>query len=134
MIRAEGLVKVYDPSHPEVQALAGVSFVLPPRGMVFVVGKSGSGKSTLMNILGGLDRPTSGEVFIDGRPFSKMSAEEADAFRGEKIGFVFQDFLLFCLLPLLALQLLFFLPLLLHTGLGDISFLVPALAGRGLPA
>lgn len=95
MIRAEGLVKVYDPSHPEVQALAGVSFVLPPRGMVFVVGKSGSGKSTLMNILGGLDRPTSGEVFIDGRPLSKMSAEEVDAFRGEKIGFVFQDFLLF---------------------------------------
>lgn len=95
MIRAEGLVKVYDASHPEVQALAGVSFVLSSRGMVFVVGKSGSGKSTLMNILGGLDRPTSGEVFIDGRPLSEMSAEEVDAFRGEKIGFVFQDFLLF---------------------------------------
>ena len=95
MIRAENLVKIYDASRPDVRALDGVSFVLPARGMVFFVGKSGSGKSTLMNILGGLDSPTSGEVYIDGKPFSQMSAEEKDAFRGDNVGFVFQDFLLF---------------------------------------
>ena len=95
MIRAEKLVKIYDASRPDVRALDGVSFVLPARGMVFFVGKSGSGKSTLMNILGGLDSPTSGEVYIDGKPFSQMSAEEKDAFRGDNVGFVFQDFLLF---------------------------------------
>lgn len=95
MLRAENLVKVYDAAYPDVRALGGVSFSLPARGMVFIVGKSGSGKSTLMNILGGLDAPTEGEVYIDGKPCSALTPEEADAFRGEKIGFVFQDFLLF---------------------------------------
>lgn len=95
MIRAENLVKIYDSAHPETRALDGVSFILPSHGMVFVVGKSGSGKSTLMNILGGLDTPTSGEVYVDGVPMSDMTPEEADSFRESKIGFVFQDFLLF---------------------------------------
>ena len=95
MLRAQNLVKIYDASRPDVRALDGVNFSLPDRGMVFVVGKSGSGKSTLMNILGALDKPTSGEVYIDDKPLSLMSAEEADAFREEKIGFIFQDFLLF---------------------------------------
>ena len=67
MLRTENVVKIYDPKRPEVKALAGISLNFPEKGMVFVVEKSGSGKSTLMNILGCLDSPSSGEVYIDGR-------------------------------------------------------------------
>lgn len=67
MLRTENVVKIYDPKRPEVKALAGISLNFPEKGMVFVVGKSGSGKSTLMNMLGCLDSPSSGEVYIDGR-------------------------------------------------------------------
>ena len=67
MLRTENVVKIYDPKRPEVKALAGISLNFPEKGTVFVVGKSGSGKSTLMNMLGCLDSPSSGEVYIDGR-------------------------------------------------------------------
>lgn len=94
MLRTDNVVKIYDPKRPEVKALAGISLSFPEKGMVFVVGKSGSGKSTLMNILGCPDSPSSGEVYIDGRAASAMSAEERDDYRARKIGFIFQDFLL----------------------------------------
>ena len=94
MPKAENITKIYDPSHPEIKALDGVSFTLPETGLIFIVGKSGSGKSTLMNLLGGLDAPTTGRILVNGRALSDMSPEEADAYRSEKTAFIFQDFLL----------------------------------------
>ncbi|MFI4897784.1 MAG: ABC transporter ATP-binding protein [Phycisphaerales bacterium JB059] len=75
-----------------VEALRGVDLVIPQGQYVAIMGASGSGKSTLMNILGCLDRPTSGEYLLDATPAQRLSDEALSAFRGKKIGFVFQAF------------------------------------------
>ena len=96
MIKVENLTKVYKSSSKQsCKALDDVSFELPNKGMVFVVGKSGSGKSTLLNLLGGLDNITSGEIFIDDIKFSEMYGKNNfDTFRNSYMGFVFQDYYL----------------------------------------
>ncbi|MCR9296433.1 MAG: ABC transporter ATP-binding protein [bacterium] len=76
----------------QVQALAGVSFDIQPGQFVSVMGPSGCGKSTLLNILGALDRPTSGEVLFDGSPLERV--QNLDQLRAQQIGFVFQSFYL----------------------------------------
>lgn len=86
------LRKVYSMGDQEVHALAGVSFSIKPGEMVAIVGSSGSGKSTLMNILGCLDKPTSGQYFLDGEDVSKLSSNKLANIRNKKIGFVFQSF------------------------------------------
>ena len=75
----------------DVPALKGVSFTLPEKGMVFILGKSGCGKSTLLNVLGGLDNFDGGDVIIDGRSMKDFSAKDTDRHRNEKVGFVFQE-------------------------------------------
>ncbi|MGE3108896.1 MAG: ABC transporter ATP-binding protein [Phycisphaerales bacterium] len=75
-----------------VEALCGVDIAIPRGQYVAIMGASGSGKSTLMNVLGCLDKPTSGEYFLDGIDCAQMSDEEVSRFRGQKIGFVFQAF------------------------------------------
>jgi putative ABC transport system ATP-binding protein len=75
-----------------VEALRGVTIAVPRGQYVAIMGSSGSGKSTMMNILGCLDRPTTGQYFLDGQETSKMSDEDVSAFRGRKIGFIFQAF------------------------------------------
>lgn len=75
-----------------VQALSQVSFVVEAGEYVAIMGESGSGKTTLLNILAALDRPTSGEVVLDGRPLSAISDSEITAFRRTNLGFVFQDY------------------------------------------
>ena len=75
-----------------VRALKGVSFDVFAGEFVSIMGTSGSGKSTLLNILGCLDRPTSGEYFIDGTPVARMSGDEQSEIRSRKIGFVFQSY------------------------------------------
>lgn len=75
-----------------VKALKGVNFEVKRGEFVSIMGKSGSGKSTLLNILGTLDRPTSGEVYIDGKPVSKMNDNQRTAIRRERLGFVFQNY------------------------------------------
>lgn len=75
-----------------VRALAGIDLTIPAGQYVAIMGPSGSGKSTLMNVLGCLDRPTEGEYFLDGKDVSRMGDEELSAYRGRKIGFVFQAF------------------------------------------
>ena len=91
-ITVKNLVKVYKTgSNQSVTALNGVSFSLPEKGMVFVLGKSGCGKSTLLNILGGLDHPTDGEVFIGGEKIDYSVESHLDAYRNEDVGFIFQD-------------------------------------------
>ncbi len=76
----------------EVNALDDVTFRVPRRQMLAIMGPSGTGKSTLLHILGGLELPTSGEIFIDGSPLSGLSDVELTLMRRRKIGFVFQSF------------------------------------------
>src|SRR5262245_29728673 len=90
LVRTENLGKVYPDG--QVNALVDVSLSIGRGGYVAVMGRSGCGKSTLLNLLGGLDRPTSGEVFWEGEALSRM--RDLDRFRARKIGFVFQSFLL----------------------------------------
>lgn len=101
MIKIDKLYKTYEAKRTKCEALRGVSFVLPEKGLVFVLGKSGSGKSTLLNLLGGLDAPTSGDIIVDGKKFSEFSVKDFDNFRNEKLGFIFQDF---CLLDELTVE------------------------------
>jgi putative ABC transport system ATP-binding protein len=75
-----------------VEALCGIDLAIGSGEYVAIMGSSGSGKSTLMNILGCLDRPTSGQYLLDGVPAAELSDEDLSRFRGEKIGFVFQAF------------------------------------------
>ncbi len=84
-----------------VEALKGIDLTIPAGQYVAIMGASGSGKSTLMNILGCLDRPTEGEYLLDGVPAERLGDEELSAFRGRKIGFVFQAF---NLIPQLTLE------------------------------
>ena len=88
LLEARNLVKRYDSG--DVTAVDNVSLGIAAGEYVSIMGPSGSGKSTLLNLLGGLDRPTSGEVYFDGRAYRDFSS--LDALRSEKLGFVFQSF------------------------------------------
>ena len=92
VIQAVDLKKFYKMGSFEVQALRGVSFTIQRGEILSIMGPSGSGKSTLMNILGCLDRPTSGEYILDGVPVSGMSDDQLAVIRNHKVGFVFQSF------------------------------------------
>ena len=92
ILETKDLRKVYGSGDTEVRALDGVDLTVEKGEFVAVVGTSGSGKSTLLHMLGGLDRPTSGTVTVDGRELSAMRDEELTIFRRRKIGFVFQNY------------------------------------------
>jgi putative ABC transport system ATP-binding protein len=92
IISVRNLVKTYVVGEVEVRALRGVSVEVKAGEFVAVTGPSGSGKSTLMHILGCLDRPTSGEYWLEGRDVSRLSRDELAAVRNRRIGFVFQGF------------------------------------------
>ncbi|MDQ6925284.1 MAG: ATP-binding cassette domain-containing protein, partial [Candidatus Eremiobacteraeota bacterium] len=93
IVDVRDVVKVHAPGTPtEVRALDGVTFGVKAGDYVAIVGESGSGKTTLMHVLGGLDRPTSGDVVIDGRSLARTSRGELAAIRAHAIGFVFQGF------------------------------------------
>ena len=92
ILETKDLRKVYGSGDTEVRALDGVNLAVEKGEFVAVVGTSGSGKSTLLHMLGGLDRPTSGTVTVDGRELSAMRDEELTIFRRRKIGFVFQNY------------------------------------------
>jgi len=92
IIRLDSVTKVYSGDGVETPALRGVSLEILEGEFVAIVGPSGSGKSTLLHIMGGLDKPTSGKVYIDGVDISKLSDKELAELRNKKIGFVFQAF------------------------------------------
>ena len=92
ILEAKNLVKIYGQGENAVHALSGVNLEVNKGEFLAIVGTSGSGKSTLLHMLGGLDRPTSGEVIVDGHRISKLTDDELTIFRRRKIGFVFQAF------------------------------------------
>ena len=92
ILETKNLKKVYGSGETAVHALRGVSLSVLQGEFVAVVGTSGSGKSTLLHMLGGLDRPTAGEVIVDGKPIFTLKDEELTVFRRRKIGFVFQNY------------------------------------------
>ena len=92
ILAAKDLVKIYGQGENGVHALAGVNLEVEKGEFLAIVGTSGSGKSTLLHMLGGLDRPTSGEVFVDNIPIFNLKDDELTIFRRRKIGFVFQAF------------------------------------------
>lgn len=92
MVKAAGLRKYYTNGANEVRALDGVSLTVEEGEFLAIVGSSGSGKSTLLNMLGGLDEPTAGGVWIRGNSLRDMDREERTIFRRRNIGFVFQQY------------------------------------------
>ena len=92
IIQIEDVHKYYDLGESRVHALRGVSLAIEPGGFVAIMGASGSGKSSLMNILGCLDRPSSGRYVLDGTDVSTFSKRELAGIRNKKLGFVFQGF------------------------------------------
>ena len=112
VLEVEGLEKIYTTrlGGNQVQALTNVNFSVEEGEYAAIMGESGSGKTTLLNILAALDRPTSGEVRINGRALSSLKEKEISAFRRDNLGFVFQDF---NLLDTFSLQDNILLPLVL---------------------
>ena len=92
IISAQNVTKVYDMGEEKVRALDGISLDVEKGEIVSIIGQSGSGKTTLLDIMSVLQRPTTGEVYINGKPISKMKDSELAKIRGKTIGFVFQNF------------------------------------------
>jgi len=92
LIRLENVWKIYQLGKMELTVLRGISLELAPGSFVSILGPSGSGKSTLLNMIGVLDVPTKGKVFLEGEDTSQLSEDELAQIRGRKIGFIFQQF------------------------------------------
>jgi len=92
MIRCIDVRKIYRQGESEIAALDGISLDIPKGAFAVIMGPSGSGKSTLLHLIGGLDRPTSGDLLVDGRLIGQMADDEVTLFRRTKIGLVFQFF------------------------------------------
>lgn len=112
LLEVNNLQKIYTTRFGgnQVQALSNVSFSVEQGEYLAIMGESGSGKTTLLNILASLDKPTGGEVFLDGKNIVKIEDREISAFRRDNLGFVFQDF---NLLDTFSIQDNIFLPLVL---------------------
>ena len=90
ILRVENLSKIYGKADTEVKALDNVSFSIEKGQFVAIIGPSGSGKSTLLHILGGVDKPTSGKVFVDGCDVYAQNDEQLAIFRRRQVGLIYQ--------------------------------------------
>lgn len=120
LLEVKNLYKTYGSGETAVQALKDVSFSVPKGEYVAVVGESGSGKSTLLNLLGALDVPTSGKVWIDGKDIFTMNDQKLTVFRRRNIGFIFQAF---NLIPELTVEQNIIFPVLLDYQKPDKKYL-----------
>ena len=120
LLKAQDLCKTYGEGDAAVEALKHADFSVPRGEFLAIVGESGSGKSTLLNLLGALDVPTSGRVFIDGKDTFSMKEEELTVFRRRNIGFIFQAF---NLIPELTVEQNIIFPLLLDYQKPDQKYL-----------
>ena len=102
MIRLQDITKVYPMGKRELTALKGITLNIDQGELVAIMGASGSGKTTLLNLIGCLDKPTSGKYYLEGSEVSRLSNNELAAIRGQKIGFIFQTFNLLSRLTALA--------------------------------
>lgn len=110
ILKVENLTKVYGKENSKVIALDNVSFSVLKGEFVAIVGASGSGKSTLLHLMGGVDTPTSGKVFIDGKDIYKLSSDNLAIFRRREVGLIYQ---FYNLIPILTVEENITLPLLL---------------------
>lgn len=92
VLKTENLNKIYGSGETQVKALAGVDFEVEAGEFVSIVGTSGSGKTTLLHMLGGLDRPSSGKVYVEGKDIFSLKEDELTVFRRRKTGFIFQSY------------------------------------------
>ena len=129
IIMTKNLRKIYRMGENNVYALNGVDFTVKEGEFVAIAGASGSGKTTLLNLLGAMDSPTEGEIFVRGIPLAQMSQNEQTIFRRRNIGFIFQDFKL---LPVLNVYDNMVLPLKLDGRKIDREFAEMLLESLGL--
>lgn len=129
ILQAKDLTKIYGSGENAVYALNGVNFSVEKGEFVAVVGTSGSGKSTLLHMLGGLDRPTSGSVTVDGKEIFSLKDEALTIFRRRKIGFVFQNY---NLVPVLNVYENILLPVQLDGRVPDAAYIESIIETLGL--
>ena len=129
ILETKDLRKFYGSGDTQVKALDGVDLSVENGEFVAIVGTSGSGKSTLLHMLGGLDRPTSGAVLVDGKDIFSLKDEELTIFRRRKIGFVFQSY---NLVPVLSVYENIVLPIQLDGGRVDEAYVKQVIEALGL--
>ena len=120
LLEVQSVSKIYGCGEGETKALSDVCFTVPNGEFTAIIGESGSGKSTLLNIIGGLDTPTCGKVFIDGRDIFNMKEKNLTVFRRRNIGFIFQSF---NLIPELTVEQNIIFPVLLDYQKPDHEYL-----------
>ena len=131
LLEVQNLSKTYGNGEATVHALKGATFSVPKGEFVAIVGESGSGKSTLLNMIGALDTPTSGKVFIDGKDIFSMKDRNLTVFRRRNIGFIFQSF---NLIPELTVEQNIIFPVLLDYQEPNKKYLEELLAVLNLTA
>ena len=129
LLKVEELCKVYGKGENEVKAVDGVSFSVPKGQMVAIVGASGSGKSTLLHMIGAVDRPTSGKIFLDGQDVFKQNNRELAIFRRRQVGLIYQ---FYNLIPVLTAEENITLPVMMDGRKPDKEHLEKTLDMLGL--
>ncbi len=128
ILKVDKLCKTYGTGDARVEALKAVSLTLEKGEFAAVVGESGSGKSTLLNLVGGLDTPNAGKVFLDGKDLFAMKEKELTVFRRRNIGFIFQGF---HLIPELTVEQNLVFPVLLDYKKPDMDYVEELLGSLG---
>lgn len=129
ILKVENLKKTYGKGNTLVKALDGISFTVDKGEFVAIVGASGSGKSTLLHLLGGVDRPTSGKIIIDGEDIYKLNETNLAIFRRRQVGLIYQ---FYNLIPILNVEENMTLPILLDGKKPDETYLLELIETLGL--